>query len=209
MGKQRVLTNEAFEKLLSWLDADRERAGEKYRHIHQTLIQIFVWNRCMDAEAWADETVDRVIERLPELASDYTGDPALYFYGVAKRAVKECRREQFTHQPLSPTLDPPARDAGENEEEKAEEEEAPSPLDECTARCMARLKRAERKLLRRYYRWRGQKKIDAHRDLASELGLKPGALRVKVHRARAKLDDCIVDCMKRKGADETIWWKKT
>ena len=204
-----MLTSETFERLLAWLDADRERAGEKYRHIHRTLIQIFVWKRCMDAEAWADEVVDRVVEKLPELAADYKGNPALYFYGVAKRAANECRREQFTHEPLSPTLAPPAPKVRDEEEEKAEEEKTSSTLTECTAGCMARLTRAERKLLRRYYRWRGQKKIDAHRDLARELRLKPGALRVKVHRARAKLDECIVDCMQRKGAGETIWWKKT
>lgn len=204
-----MLTSETFERLLAWLDADRERAGEKYRHIHRTLIQIFVWNRCTDAEAWADEVVDRVVEKLPELAADYKGNPALYFYGVAKRAANECRREQFAHEPLSPTMDPPAPEVGSEEEELSEEEKTPSPLGECTAGCMAGLKRAERKLLQRYYLWRGQKKIDAHRDLAEEMGLKPGALRVKVHRARAKLDECIVDCMRRKGADETIWWKKT
>jgi DNA-directed RNA polymerase specialized sigma24 family protein len=204
MVKQRVLTTEAFERLLAWLDADRGRAGEKYRHIHRTLIQIFVWNGCMDAEAWADEVVDRVVEKLPELAAGYKGDPAPYFYGVAKRAVNECRREQSARELLPATLASPAPDVGDEEEEKT-----PSPLDECTAECMASLKRTERKLLLRYFRWRGQKKIDAHRDLAEELGLRPGALRVKVHRARARLDECILDCMRRKGADETIWWKKT
>lgn len=205
MGKQRELNDEAFKTLLAWLDADRERAGEKYQHIHQALIQILVWRGCIDAEAWADEVVDRVVEKLPELVTGYKGDPALYFYGVAKRAANECRRQQLKSEPIESVPNLPAPDAAD----EAEAETPPSPLSECTAECMASLKRAERKLLLGYYRWRGQKKIDAHRDLAAKLGLKRGALRVKVHRARAKLDKCIFECMKRAGADETVWWRNT
>jgi RNA polymerase sigma factor (sigma-70 family) len=205
-----VLNDEDFERLLAWLDTDREQAGEKYEHIHQALIKIFVWNGCIDAEAWADESIDRVVEKLPELVASYIGDPALYFYGVAKRACKECLRKQFIHDPLSPEHDLPAPVADpDEEEEKEKEEETRSPLRECTKECMARLKRAERMLLLRYYRWRGQKKIDSHWRLAKRLNIKSGALRVRAHRARAKLNECIFKCMEREGASETIWWEKT
>ena len=59
--------------------------------------------------------------------------------GVARLTAKECRREQFVYEPLSPTLDPPAPEVGDEEEEA---EKPPSPLDECTTRCMSKLKRA-------------------------------------------------------------------
>jgi hypothetical protein len=42
-----VLTREAFERLLAWLDPDRERAGQKYEKIRQKLVNspYAVWGK--------------------------------------------------------------------------------------------------------------------------------------------------------------------
>ena len=45
---------EDFNNLLTWLDPDRERAGEKYVVIRQQLIKIFTWNRASDPDGLAD-----------------------------------------------------------------------------------------------------------------------------------------------------------
>ncbi|HEY0083559.1 MAG TPA: hypothetical protein VGB61_12265, partial [Pyrinomonadaceae bacterium] len=60
MGKQSGLTQEGFERLLTWLSPDREQAGKKYEEIRQSLIKIFVWRGVHEAEDLADETITRV-----------------------------------------------------------------------------------------------------------------------------------------------------
>src|SRR5580700_5918445 len=56
-----TLTRESLEVFLNYLDADRERAGEKYETIRQKLLTLFRCNGCWTAEDLADETIDRVI----------------------------------------------------------------------------------------------------------------------------------------------------
>ena len=80
MKKKWELTQAAFEKLLAWLDTDRDRAGSKYETIRLRLIKIFTCRGCLEVEELADETINRVVSRVDEVASDYQGDhPSLYF----------------------------------------------------------------------------------------------------------------------------------
>src|ERR1044072_1825635 len=75
---------EPFDALLEWLDPDREKAGQRYEVIRAGLIRIFVSKGVSDAEYYTDEAIDRVTKRLSEIKADYVGDPARYFYGVAR-----------------------------------------------------------------------------------------------------------------------------
>jgi len=86
--KEWVLSREAFDAFLAWLDPDRERAGERYEEIRRELIKDFVRRECSDAETLADEVIDRVIGKLPEISGTYAGDPALYVYAVAKNFLQ-------------------------------------------------------------------------------------------------------------------------
>jgi DNA-directed RNA polymerase specialized sigma24 family protein len=100
------LKQEDFEKLLAWLHPNREQAGQKYETIRESLIKVFSWRGYNDAEDLADEVITRVAAKTRDLADSYVGDPALYFYGVAKNVVHECeRREQ--HMLLDPRLKAP------------------------------------------------------------------------------------------------------
>ena len=56
--------------MLAWLDSDRERAGQKYEEIRCGLIKIFVCQGCTDPEGLADETINRVIRKIPEIVPD-------------------------------------------------------------------------------------------------------------------------------------------
>src|SRR5215217_5023724 len=82
-----------FDALLTWLDPDREKAARKYEDIRHSLISIFEWRGCCDAEELAAETITRVLNKVPTLVDGYVGDPALYFYGVAKRLAYEVSRQ--------------------------------------------------------------------------------------------------------------------
>src|SRR5689334_18556794 len=63
MNKDWVLSQEAFDALLDWLDSDREQAGIKYEDIRGRLVMMFAARGCVDAEDLADETINRVTQR--------------------------------------------------------------------------------------------------------------------------------------------------
>src|SRR5207244_12800629 len=49
---------------------------------------------CMAAEDLADETINRVAARIGNVARDYEGDPASYFYGVCQNVHFEYLRKK-------------------------------------------------------------------------------------------------------------------
>src|SRR5260370_17001420 len=94
MNKEWALTQDAFDRLLDWLDADRNRAGTRYEEIRCRLIKVFTGRGCMAAEELADETINRVAAKVGEVALDYAGDPASYFYGVCQNVHFEYVRKK-------------------------------------------------------------------------------------------------------------------
>ena len=54
-----TLTSEAFDQLLDCLDANRERAGERYETLRRTLVRYFEWRKTPFPEEHADETLNR------------------------------------------------------------------------------------------------------------------------------------------------------
>ena len=89
-----AITKELFDALLEWLDPDRDAAGQRYETIRAGLVRMFVSKGISDAGQSADETMDRVMKRLPEIRVNYVGDPAKYFHGVARNVVLESRRRK-------------------------------------------------------------------------------------------------------------------
>lgn len=182
-----------FDALLAWLDPDREQAGAKYEHIRHSLINIFSWHGCADAEDLADETISRVTNKVRELAPNYNGDPALYFYGVAKKMQWEVgRREQATAE--VPSLDNVKDSHSQPESEDLE------PEYECLDQCLAQLSAADRNLILLYYQ-QEQPKIDSRKELARKMDIAPNNLRVRVHRIRLALHKCIADCVRGKNRE--------
>jgi len=57
------LTQEAFDRLLQWLDQDRDEAGLKYESIRSKLIRIFKRYGWTTAEDLADESINRVTQK--------------------------------------------------------------------------------------------------------------------------------------------------
>jgi hypothetical protein len=91
--KKRALTEESFNALLDWLSSDRESAAQRYVKIRSRLIQIFQFRGIPTAEECADEAIARVSTKVPFLAENYVGEPALFFYGVAKKVMHEYWRD--------------------------------------------------------------------------------------------------------------------
>jgi DNA-directed RNA polymerase specialized sigma24 family protein len=179
MNKEWALTKEAFDKLLDWLDTDRERAGSTYENIRLRLIKIFARRGCGEAEDLADETINRVTAKIERLSSQYEGNPALYFYGVAQKVHLEYLRSQHKRLENRPV-----------ETEVDDEAEY-----ECLDQCMQRLPLDNQNLVLRYYRDDKQAKIINRKQLADELGIAVNALRIRAHRIRVILQQCIEGCV--------------
>jgi RNA polymerase sigma factor (sigma-70 family) len=189
MTKHREVTQQGFDQLLAWLDQDRGQAGRKYESIRHSLIKIFVWGGCHDAEDLADEVIDRVTRNVPEIAGDYRGDPAVYFYAVAKRVLMEWRRRRPIEKQQQQQPEPAAP------EESADEADERERVYECLRECLQQLHDDERRLLLQYYEEERQAKIDRRKQLAADLGLGLNALRVRVFRIRAVLHACVERCL--------------
>lgn len=179
MKKEWVLTKEAFDALLAWLDPNREAAAQKYETIRCRLIKIFACRGCPEAEDLADETINRVISKLPEIQPTFTGDPARYFFGVGNKVHLEYLRRK----PV-PTL--PEVKTGSDESELEYE---------CLDRCVAKLSAENRKLVLSYYSEEKHAKIERRKLLAVELGIAANALRIRAHRIRASLQKCVKQCL--------------
>jgi DNA-directed RNA polymerase specialized sigma24 family protein len=176
-------TQEAFDKLLDWLDPDREQAGKKYQKIHARLILIFSNHGCSDPEILADETIDRVIAKIDWLKENYEGDPTRFFYGVARNILKEDLKRRNTHEPLT-------------EYQQIERDEDQTRYD-CLDKCMAELPAQSQSVILAYYEEQGVAKIRRRKRLAEERGITVTALRLRVFHMREQLSRCMEECVQR------------
>jgi DNA-directed RNA polymerase specialized sigma24 family protein len=173
------LSQQSFESLLSWLDSDRERAGNRYEEIRGRLIKIFGCRGCAEPDFLADETINRVSRRVEEIASTYEGDPALYFYGVANKIYLEQLKKQkpLTKTPVVPSMN-------DFEQEYV-----------CLENCIRQLPADSRDLVLQYYQHEQHAKIVNRQLLAERLGIGLNALRIRAHRTRLALRKCIMSCL--------------
>lgn len=176
-----TITSEQFEALLGWLDTDRESAGRKYETIRKGLLRVFVSKGLNDAEDLADETINRVIARLPDIKGSYYGEPARYFHGVARNIIRETlRRKEIAMEVTTVTVftDPIiTREL------------------ECLDACLRTLPPDKCDLILDYYLYEGHDKIEHHKRMARTLGISHGALRGRAHHIRSGLEACVKQCV--------------
>lgn len=177
--KDRELNSDAFEALLRWLAPDREEAGKRYEEIRHKLIRIFACRGCGDSDILADEAINRVARKVGELVTTYQGDPRLYFYGVANKMHLEQLKKAR----------PPVTQWHETEDDGY------GPEFECLERCMDKLSMNNRDLVLKYYDHEKNAKIEQRRVLAETLNIGRNALRIRAHRIRIILYQCIKGCL--------------
>jgi RNA polymerase sigma factor (sigma-70 family) len=200
LKKHWVLTQEAFEKLLGCLDADREIAGEKYEQIRHSLITFFECRGTFSPEEQADDTINRVARRLAEGKEIYVENPASYFYGVAWNIWKEQREAPDAASTPLEDLPPSvaaahSEDPSHVQERHLERHQKEQQLD-CLEQCLHGLPANNRELISEYYQGETGVKIQNRKSLARTLGIPLNALRIRALRIREKLEDCVEDCLK-------------
>lgn len=179
-----VITSEQFEALLAWLDSDRESAGVKYEVIRSGLLRVFVSKGLNDAEDLVDETINRVILRLPDIKDNYHGEPVRYFHGVARNIIRETiRRKEIAMEVPTITVFSDPIISGELE---------------CLDGCLRILPPEKSDLILDYYLYEGHDKIDHHKRMAAALGISHGALRGRAHHIRTDLEECVKQCVERR-----------
>lgn len=179
------LNREAFEKLLIWLDKDRDFAAEKYEAIRIRLIKILNYRGCPEAEEIADETFNRVNQKIDWLLENYEGEPSHYFLAVAKNIYLE-----FIKKPVQEELQ-------ENLTQNELKQENFQPEYECLQECLQTLNSTQREFILGYYQGEKSSKISNRKQMVEEVGKTLNSMRVQAHRIREKLQKCILACVRK------------
>lgn len=171
------LSPEEFDRLLVWLDPDKEKAGQQFLKINERIIRLFASRGCPEADVIFYEAARRIAGKPPQLFAEYDGDPINYFYGVAANVHREwlASRPEFVELPASL---PTARD--DNKEIEFE----------CLEHCLQQLNKKDRELFMRYHQGEKQAKIAGRKALAKEFNLTDNALKLRIHRLRKTVFDC-------------------
>jgi len=175
-----------FDLLLERLDPNRDQAGVRYENIRSRLLRFFESRRCDFPGDHADETIDRVIERIrggaivPHIES--------YCYGVAQLLLLEIGRERRKKQEAIQDLQLALQTSGGG----GEQERLLSYLEQS----MESLSVEERDLIIAYFQGEKREKIENRKKLAEQLGVPLHILRLRVHRIRAKLQERFFNCLK-------------
>jgi DNA-directed RNA polymerase specialized sigma24 family protein len=186
-----VPTREAWEKFLSLLDPDDERAGEKYESIRKRLIIYFEGRKRRRAEELADRTIIRVIQKHDE--GTQIDDVMRYSYGVARNILLEdienVRREDKLKEELlrsgAAFVDP---------RDPFDEKDVPYAAFE---KCMEKLAPDNRAFILDYYEETGRAKIDNRKSLREQFRISHNAVNLRAYHIRKKLGKCIKSLLKR------------
>ncbi|HEY0481770.1 MAG TPA: hypothetical protein VGD37_29835 [Kofleriaceae bacterium] len=173
------LTRDAWNRFLHALAPDAALAASRYEQLRHRLIARYRWRGLPCPEDLADQVFDQVADRL---VRGHTAEPDLtaYLAAVARRIARQARRSSRGVQPLdriaAPELRVPAPAPHEPDDPLAR-----------LCRCLDQLPPRERQTLLAYEAGPPDEHVRRRKALAAELGIPINALRVRVHRLRARV----------------------
>lgn len=176
------LTPEEFDRLLAWLDPDREKAGEEFLKICERLTRLIAARGCHEAEDVIFEAARRIARKPPAFFAHYEGERIRYFHRVAINVYLEW----FAKQPDWTTLPPEITTHQTNNDDEQLT---------CLGHCLQKLETTEQDLLVRYYGGEVPARIRERKALSTELELTENALRIRVSRLRQTVSDCLKKCL--------------
>jgi len=180
---ERGLNRADFEGLLQRLHPDRNSAAETYEELRRKLIRFFRWNDCYPGEELADQTFDRVARKLGNTQVDNV--PA-FLWGVARNIVRESRKKPPTMnlEDLPPLHQPQTAHA----ELSLVEQKVRELRLQCLRKCLEQLRASDRELFLAYEYYEGKSRNT--RQLAESFGITVGALQVRAHRVKHRMEKC-------------------
>lgn len=188
-----VLDEDAFNRLLWSLAADRRQAATLYENIRQKLITFFRCHSCLSSEDCADMTMDRVARKISEGIELNPDKPFGFFFGVANNILHEYRAKQ-ARLPIDLASNSPVEGFPQNSHETGQPEEEIARQVQCLEQCLEELTPVNRRLILEYYQGQTVVKIKNREKLAKQLGIPINALRIRALRVRKKLKHCIDHC---------------
>ena len=174
-----------LDALLSALADDRDRAADILLEIRRKLTTVFESRGFSDPQELVDRTVERTARKATE-GIDLRHRPFPYFYGIARRIALECSRQQEQQRQQQRQLAELQLEPGSN---------IPDQRLACFEHCLDRLPQAGSELLWSYFDRRGGQRIAQRRRLAMNMEISELALRLRVHRLRSKLVNCVSACL--------------
>jgi DNA-directed RNA polymerase specialized sigma24 family protein len=184
-----ALTQAALHGLLERLDADPERAGEKYEQLRRRLVWFFEMRGSVEAEQDVDETLNRITRRIED--GEIVENLPAYAHGVARMVLFEALRRQEREREGEATfvaLHSAVDSSGD-------------PRWPCLDACMSALPDDERELILEYYRDEGGSRAGVRRNLAQRIGVPTSMLRARTFRIRERLEACVRRCLGRPRPD--------
>jgi DNA-directed RNA polymerase specialized sigma24 family protein len=178
----------ALAALLAALDPHADAAALRFERIRSRLLRFFRARGGPWPDELADETLDRVGRRLSE--GQAIADVDRYVLGVARHVLLEAWRHERRH----PTEEDFDGVIGRMAAPAAPADDPEAGM-RCLARCLDALPASERELLFRYYTGQGRGLTEARQTLAADLGLAPGALRIRLHRLRLRMEQAVRACL--------------
>lgn len=178
------LNEAALAALLNRFSSERDKAGEEYVLARRKVVRYFEYRKVVQAEDCADETFDRVARRIQE--GQQIENLMAYIFGVARMIYQEWLKTQpiIDGNEVEPPPVPPPRP-----------EPDPDVRLICFDRCIEEIGVENRDLILGYYEGEGREKIDNRLALAKKLGIPLNALRIRVHRIKRMLEECIANCL--------------
>lgn len=175
----------AFQQFLTWLDGGVDSNGERYVEMRRRLEAYFARKRCATPSDLADDVLNRVARRLEEEGA-IPDPPARYCYIVARFVFLESLRNVERHRAELPVVLARTDDT----------DPADARLD-CLERCLSALSVSDRDLILSYYGDGQGSRLGSRRQLADRLSLTANALAIRACRIRARLEQCVGDCVGR------------
>ena len=188
-----TLTPEAFERLLSSFDPDREHAGQKYENTRRKLLEFFEARGSYKPDEHADETFNRVARKIVE--GEVIENLNNYCYGVARFLWMEASRGRTKEPiPIDPEH-PPSTVSVAAEEEREQLRQKRERRLECLEECLRKSPDETRTFIVEYYREENGLKIEQRKQQAARLNTSLNALRLRASRLRRELGACINSCL--------------
>ena len=185
---QNALRQEHFDALLGLFSHDRDEAGRTYESLRSGLVRFFEFRGCSDADALADETLNRVALKATGFDNSKNVRIASYVYGFAANVFLEYARS------------PRRREFVAETDDFLDKFQAPKLYDDresmflCLQDCLGKLDPIDRTLVVEYYSREKQEKIELRKEMAKRLGCTVEALHTRVFRLKSSLRACVTKC---------------